>query len=83
MADKHSPNRNNFKMEFIVLFTIFLSYDGNTKDHDGPGSFAFLHSLVFIEVNHFFSNNCSAMLYGQLTYAFSDIVSVVLIFLSN
>ena len=63
MADKHSPNRYNFKMEFIVLFTTFLSYDGNTEDHDGPGLFAFLHLLVFTAVNHFFEQ-FSAVLYG-------------------
>ena len=48
MADMHCPDKNNFKIEFIVLFTIFCY-----------------------------------MLYGQLTYAFSDFVSVVFIFLSN
>ena len=73
MVETYSPNKNNVRMEYIVLFTIFLSYD------DGPVllKWAFLNLFVFIRMNCPFQKKKkkSAKLYGQLTAWFCAILS--------
>ena len=51
MTDMHRTNRKHFKMEFIVLCKLFLSYDGNCIGWHCTARmslFFFLHPFEFI-----------------------------------